>query len=179
MTLTEELSKSDQKWLLRWALWPAGLYLAGAFLSIYSVLFLPLTLTVVQYYLLDDKAGNHRPGLWFCMPLMYGLCFWCITLLPGWAKQLIGDQFWVGDFYISQCAGELLLFFIFNTWRWGWYTFFNLFAYSIWLLAFKLSEGSPYPLTSGLWLYLLIPIIGFFTNALTGYGLIKAVETTD
>jgi hypothetical protein len=176
MTLNEELSKSDKNWLLQWSLWPAGLYLLGVFLSIYSVIFLPLTLTIAQYYLLDSRSGNRRPTLWFSIVLVYGLIFWCMTKLPLWMRQ--GDFIWLFYYYFCQCVAEVVLFFMFTSWRWAWYTGFNLLACSIWLIAFKLNQGSQYPIYSDLWLYLLIPAIASLTNAATGYGLLKATETT-
>ena len=133
MLSKETLSRTDQRCFLRWTLWPVGLYLLGMVINRYSIFFFPFTLTLVQYIVLKERAGNRQPALWFGVLLLYGISLWCIRL-PVWIKQPAGEFVWVVYYYLCQCVAEVLLFFMFASFRWAWYTCFNLLACGIWLL---------------------------------------------
>lgn len=178
MILKEQLAESKRNWLLGWVIWPVISYWASCLTGIMVLLVYPIALTIAQWYVLTYRYGNQRPAFWFYTIILYGLSFWYISTLPIEFKKSVGYTLVLIGYYLCQCIAEVILFYMFTTWRWAWYTCFNLLACGIWLLAFRVNESEHYPSDGELWRYLIIPAIALLTNAVTGYGLLKATETT-
>lgn len=177
MEYLEKRLTTSQFWLLGWTTWPVVAYWASCLTGVGIIFIFSLTLTVAQWYTLKQRPGNRQPALWFVLIPFYWFAA-TLPTLPAGVQETIGYTGAVVKFYLVQCFAELVLFFMFSSWRFGWYTCFNLLACGIWLIAFKWNEGTSHQtqMDSASWRFLLIPMVALLTNAITGYGLLKATE---
>ena len=174
MIPVQKMMTKDVRWLLSWVVWPIGTYCISWVGSTWFIAIYPLVLTVVQLHVLKERAGAERTAYWFGMPLIYTLAF---LMMPRLVEDLSTSFTYldlVFKYYLCQCAAELLLFCMFTTWRFGWYSVANLMASAVWYVGAKLGVDLKTSAYDWNWLALAIPATAVLANTVTGFGLLKA-----
>ncbi|AXE19551.1 hypothetical protein DR864_18310 [Runella rosea] len=175
----EVTSAFRQKWFWMWALLPIAAYYASWLMM--TVPF-PLFLVIAQWWALDHNKWKENPKIW--------LWNFVIFVLTGLVLVMLLDHLTISEdytlfvviffviYYGIQTLNEFLLVKVFMKWRFGFWSVANLLAALFWigiLLFGKAVIDNQIKFEYLLWI--IIPIMGFISNIITGLGIHLATQS--
>jgi hypothetical protein len=181
----ELVSAFRQKWFWMWVLLPIVAYYVSWLLVMLPY---PVFLVIAQWRSLNHLNKKGKTGLWACNIGMLGLTWVVMFIIYNFFPMedehrvsifsRVGFLTFFGVYYGLQMINELLFSAIFTKWRFGYWSVSNLMAVLVWVGA-SFIVGNLFNHVSRFELFvgLYIPIIGVFSNIITGLGIHLATQS--
>lgn len=175
----EVTSAFRQKWFWMWALLPIAAYYASWLMMTVP---LPLFLVIAQWWALDHNKWKENPKIWLWNFVIFALTGLVLVMLLDHLTISEDYTLFVVIFFVIyygiQTLNEFLLVKVFMKWRFGFWSVANLLAALFWigiLLFGKAVIDNQIKFEYLLWI--IIPIMGFISNIITGLGIHLATQS--